>query len=258
MGRIRSFLLVLFFIVFSQQGMSQTVCIVDSYQIKETRQVVSFIEKELEDFVEIPFSEFKKEKLKGCSSLILLGTPAVARALKENVKKRIVYSFVLFPEALSLEKKKNFFGIRIIPLPQKTVEVFFNYTKLKKEKVALPVSDKTYKIAKNYIKGDSILKLVKLKKDYLTLEYKLLKYRYIFIFPDPYILKVLTLLKLLNFAKENKKVLITNLPDLENYGINFIYAVDLKELSKKILDLLESNSSERILPCPAKVKRWSP
>ena len=46
----------------------------------------------------------------------------------------------MFPEILELHKKKNFFGIRTIPLPEKTAEIFFSHTGFEKKKIAVPVS----------------------------------------------------------------------------------------------------------------------
>jgi hypothetical protein len=79
---------------------------------------------------------------------------------------------------------------------------------------------------------------------------------YIYIFPDRKLLKLTNLLKLIGWAKENKKILLTGLPDIAKFGVNFVYGVDLKLLAYKLASIAENEPEEKILPCPAKVQKW--
>ena len=178
--------------------------------------------------------------------------------MKKIKNKKVIYTFVMFPEILGLHKKKNFFGIRIIPLPDKIAEVFFSYTSFEKEKIAVPVSRRTQKIAKKYLSNSKLFKILSFDGDISRLKSELLNYKYIYIFPDPDVLKIVNLLKLMKFAKENEKIVITSLPDLDRYGVNFIYAVDYNMLAEKIIFLIKNTPEEKILSCPARVKLWNP
>jgi hypothetical protein len=252
------FLVISFFLVYVYPVNGKAVCIVDSYRIKATSYVESLIEKELNNFAVFSNVSLDREKVESCDPLILLGTPAVVEAMKKIKKKKVIYTFVMFPEILGLHKKKNFFGIRIIPLPDKTVEVFFSYTGFKKNKIAVPVSRRTQKIAKKYLSNSKLFEILPFDDDISRLKSKLSGYKYVYIFPDPALLRVVNLLKLMKFAKENGQVVITSLPDLDKYGVNFIYAVDYNLLAEKIVFLIKNTPEEKILPCPARVKLWSP
>jgi hypothetical protein len=251
-------LVVSFFLIYAYPASGRVICIVDSCGIKATSYVRSLIEKELNNFTVLSNVSVDKEKIKSCDSLVLLGMPAVAKALKKIKGQKIIYTFVMFPEILDLHKRKNFFGIRIIPLPDKTAEVFFSYTGLEKKKIAVPVSKGTQKIARKYLSNSRLFKILPFDGDISHLKSKLSGYEYIYIFPDPEVLWVVNLLKLMKFAKENGKIVITSLPDLDKYGVNFIYAVDYNILVERIIFLIKNDLRERILPCPARVKLWNP
>jgi len=259
MAKYRILLLVIsFFLIYVYPVNSKAVCIVDSYRIEATSYVRSLIEKELNNFTVFSDVSLDREKIESCDPLILLGTPAVVEAIKKIKNKKVIYTFVMFPEILGLHKKKNFFGIRIIPLPDKTAEVFFSYTGFEKKKIAVPVSRGTQKIAKKYLSNSKLFKILPFDGDISRLKSRLSKYEYIYIFPDPEVLEVVNLLKLMKFAKENEKIVITSLPDLDRYGVNFIYAVDYNMLAEKIIFLIKNTPEEKILSCPARVKLWNP
>jgi len=259
MVKYRIFLLVIsFFFIHVYPVNGKTVCIVDSYRIEATSYVRSLIEKELNNLAVFSNISLDREKIESCDPLILLGTSAVVEAMKKIKNKKVIYTFVMFPEILGLHKKKNFFGIRIIPLPDKIAEVFFSYTSFEKEKIAVPVSRRTQKIAKKYLSNSKLFKILSFDGDISRLKSELLNYKYIYIFPDPDVLKIVNLLKLMKFAKENEKIVITSLPDLDRYGVNFIYAVDYNMLAEKIIFLIKNTPEEKILSCPARVKLWNP
>jgi hypothetical protein len=259
MVRYRILLLVIsFFLVYVYPVSGKAVCIVDSYRIEATSYVKSLVEKELNNFAVFSNVSLDREKVESCDYLVLLGTPAVVEAMKKIKNKKVIYTFVMFPEILDLRKKKNFFGIRIIPLPDKTAEIFFSYTGLKKKKIAVPVSKRTQKIARKYFYNSELFKVLPFDGDISHLKSKLSGYEYIYIFPDPELLRVVNLLKLMKFANENGKIVITGLPDLDKYGVNFIYAADYDALVEKIISLIKGTPRERILSCPARVKLWNP
>ena len=259
MVRYRILLLVIsFFLVYVYPVSGKAVCIVDSYRIEATSYVKSLIEKELNNFAVFSNVNLDREKVESCDPMILLGTPAVVEAMKKIKGKKVINTFVMFPEILGLHKKKNFIGIRTIPLPDRTAEVFFSYTGFKKNKIAVPVSRRTQKIAKKYLSNSKLFEILPFDDDISRLKSKLSGYKYVYIFPDPALLRVVNLLKLMKFAKENGQVVITSLPDLDKYGVNFIYAVDYNLLAEKIVFLIKNTPEEKILPCPARVKLWSP
>ncbi len=252
------FLIISFLLAHICPVIAKAVCIVDSYRIEATSYVKSLLEKQLNNFPVISNVSFNREKIESCDPLILLGTSAVVKAMKRIKNKKVIYTFVMFPEILGLHKRKNFYGIRIIPLPDRTAEMFFSYTGFEKKKIAVPVSRETQKIVKKYLSNSKHFEILPFNGDISCLKSKLLNYKYIYIFPDPNVLNVVNLLKLMKFAKENKKIVITSLPDLDRYGVNFIYAVDYNMLAEKIVFLIKNTPEEKILPCPARVKLWSP
>jgi hypothetical protein len=80
----------------------------------------------------------------------------------------------------------------------------------------------------------------------------------VYLFPDPVVMKVSNLLKLLDFTSLRGIVTISNMPESEKFGINFIYAVDYDELVYEMVDILKSKEKldDKIIPCPAKVYVW--
>jgi len=229
-------------VLISSLARPQDVCIFDSYGIDATKEVLKLLKERLKD-----------SNGKNCRVKIILGTPGV---IKERAGlSKVVYSFVMFPELFGLDKRKNFYGVRIFPLPEKTAKEFFKTTKLPRKKIAVPVSRENLQIAKLYVKG-RYFKIITFKKDPLEVKKELQKYDYIYIFPDRKLLKLTNLLKLIGWAKENKKILLTGLPDIAKFGVNFVYGVDLKLLAYKLASIAENEPEEKILPCPAKVQKW--
>ena len=227
------------------------VCIIDSYGL----EVTDYVKKHLKEVLEKKKCVFPSST-NACDVEVLLGPGAVAKALKKKSRKKEIYTFVMFPEVLGLEKKENFVGVRIFPLPKETAEKFFSYTKLKKEKVAVPISKEMLSIAKRYLPDDTF-DVLPFSDDITAIYSKLGNYDYVYIFPDPKLLRVVNILNLVRFCKENGKILITGLPDLDKYDVNFVYAVDYDALVYLLAKLVEMDSKKGILPCPAKVKVWN-
>ncbi len=253
MVRIGILLLILFAIVPVRLSAKEVkVCVIDGYKIAVTQRV----KKSLERRIENGLNGFSLSNGFECDVSVLLGTPAVVDAMKKGQSKKYVYSFVLFPELLKLTKKKRFFGVRIFPLPEKTLRVFYRYTGFAKQKVAVPVSKRTLKVAKLYLPQSSF-KIVPFKDKIEETFNELRNFTYIYIFPDPQVLRIVNLLNLIRFAKEHKQILISGLPDLKKYEINFIYSVDYDRLVDKLVELVkERNPKEKLLPCPARVEIW--
>jgi len=226
-------------------------CVVDSYKIKVTSYVKDSLVKRLRKS-----GVFVSLSNNGCDVKVLLGTPAVVEALKRGEEKKVIYTFVMFPELLALEEKKNFIGIRIFPLPKRTAEKFFNYTGLKKKRIAVPISRKMVGLAERYLPKDTF-DIIPFSGDVATVYPKLKGYSYVYVFPDPVVLRVVNMLNLVKFCKSSGKVLLSGLPDLDRYDVDFIYAVDYDKLVDIIVKLVKGKPKERIVPCPARVKVWS-
>ena len=242
-------------LVFSGISEAEKVCVIDSYGIAVTERVkdslISYLGKE-----EV-VSYANLSEAKDCRVDVILGSPGVVEALNKVSDSKVVYSFVLFPEALKLDKRENFYGVRIFPLPVRTINKFFSWTGLKREKVAVLVSKSNKKIARLYLPS-RFFKVIYVNAKVEEAFPQLVKYKYIYIFPDPVVLKLVNLLSLVSYAKSTGKILIAGLPDLKRYDINFIYAVDFNDLVRDLARLVYSTPSKHILPCPAKVKVWSP
>jgi len=252
MGWIRVLVLILSVLLpFVSSAKGIRACIIDSYDI----QFTNYVKRRLEEILRtghtlVSYSQY------GCEVKVLLGTPAVVEALKKGERKKVIYTFVMFPELLKLKKRKNFFGIRIFPLPKRTVEKFFNCTGLKREKVAVPVSKDILELARLYLPSE-LFDIVTFSDDITSIYSKLKNYTYIYIFPDPNVLKVVNMLNIVKVSKTNGKILISGLPDLDKYDVNFVYAVDYDKLVEAIVKLLKETPKERLLPCPARVKVWN-
>ncbi|TCK05419.1 hypothetical protein [Phorcysia thermohydrogeniphila] len=252
MAWIRVFLLVFIVLLpLASSAKEVRACIIDSYGIR----VTNYVRERLEELLKRKYTLVSYSR-KSCDVKVLLGTPAVVRALKEGEKGRVIYTFVMFPELLRLEKKKNFIGIRIFPLPKRTAEKFFTYTGLERKKIAVPISKDMVKLAKRYLPPD-LFDLVPFSGDVATVYPKLKDYSYVYVFPDPVVLRIVNMLNLVKFCKNSGIILISGLPDLDRYDVNFIYAVDYNDLVDIIVELINENPKERIIPCPARVKVWN-
>jgi hypothetical protein len=259
MVRFRYFILIVlacisFSPIFNRDSYAADVCIIDSYKIKITQKIKDQLSMVLSQNGNVSYANYGDTRQ--CRVKIILGTPGVVKELKKaSPYEKVIYTFVMFPEVLGLDKKKNFYGVRIFPLPMRTINKFFSYTGMKKRKVAVIVSKMNEKIAKKYLPSHSfdILLINSRVEEAFP---KLNKYKYIYIFPDPEVLKLVNVLSLVNYAKHTGKILIAGLPDLDRYDINFIYAVDFPALTRELVKLTRENPKKHILPCPAKVKVW--
>ena len=254
MVRVRVLVLILIILLpLASSAGEVRACIVDSYGI----QVTSYVKERLTELLKKKkYTLISYSARKSCDIKVLLGTPAVAEALKRGEKGKVIYTFVMFPELLKLEKRRNFVGIRIFPLPKRTAEKFFAYTGLEKRKIAVPISGDMVNLAKRYLPSD-LFDIVPFSGDIATVYPKLKNYSYIYVFPDPVVLRIVNMLSLVKFSKSSGKILISGLPDLDRYDVNFIYAVDYDELVDLIVELIGENPKERIIPCPARVKVWN-
>ncbi len=256
MGRFGRVVLIVVFLIFNlgTNALAVSVCIVDSYKIAVTKKVYEQLAMALSHDSGISYARYGNSHK--CDVKIILGTPGVVKELKSCYPyEKVIYTFVMFPEMLGLDKKENFYGIRIFPLPERTVNEFFSYTKMKRDKVAVVVSRKFLSIAKKYLHS-KIFTIIPINSRTEEAFSKLEKFKYIYIFPDPGILKVSNFLALVSYSKYNHKILIAGLPDLNRYDVNFIYAVDFNRLTQQILKLVKTTPSTHILPCPAKIKVW--
>ncbi len=251
------FNLALAVFIFVSSAAGECVCIVKSYNFDVINDVVSDIVNSLEqgDMHSISLKKLKRPSW-DCDKLILLGTPAVVKSRDICSKGKIcIYSFVLFPEELNL--KGNFTGIRIFPLPKRTVEVFSKFTGLKPQKIALLVGRRTEEIAKKQVKGDRRFRVFVVKDDVSEVLDKLQSYRFVYLFPDPVVMRVSNLLKLLDFTSLRGIITISNMPETEKFGVNFIYGTDYQVLSRRIVSILKDGKPKKsILDCPAKVYVW--
>jgi len=220
----------------------------------------------IENSCDIPPSKLVEEKLKSyirkngyrvsCynyGAKVLLGTPAVEKELKskDNRNYKRVYTFVLFPEVLGLVKKKNFFGVRIFPLPLNTYQRFLRKTHFKGEEVAVPVSKNMLSIAKIYLPKKHF-KILVFKSSPLEIANKLKNYKVMYIFPDPKVLNVINLVTLIKYAKERNIKVISGLFDLNRFNLDYVDQIDYDKLAKYLIFLIQGKRSEKILPCPCR------
>ena len=244
MVRVAVFLLIF---VFNLPVYAADVCIVNSYSIPPAK------------FVEAKVRELLKQRNhrivnSDCSVKILIGTPAVVNELEKKDNCRKVYTFVLFPEKFNLEKRRNFWGIRVFPLPEKTYKRFLRVLCLKKKgKVAVPVSRSMLPIARIYLpKKDFVI--IPFNKSPVEIFRNLLKYSYVYVFPDPKLLKIVNLTTLVNFCKDNKLFVFSGLSDLSKFDLDYVDEIDYNKLAEKVVFLVEKSPEIKILPCPCRVK----
>lgn len=242
MGRISVILLIIQFLFIPSYALD--ACVVNSYSIPPAQ----YIEKKFKEIWK------KRGNHLDCNSYdvkVLIGTPAVVKSLKESGNYKRVYTFVLFPEVMHLDKKKNFYGVRIFPLPEKTYLRFLNKFHLKKSKVAVPLSKKLLNIGKIFLpKSDFII--ITFNRSPVEIFSKLEKYKYIYIFPDPNLLKTFNLISLINFASQNNIKVFSGIFDLKKFNLTYVDDVDFDQLVNDLILLSEGKIHSRILPCPCK------
>ena len=220
------------------------VCIVNSYPIPPARKV------------ELRVRELLKEQgdnvvSSGCSIKVLIGTPAVVEELKKNCNCKHVYTFVLFPEKFGLQRRSNYYGVRIFPLPDRTYKRFLTFFSLKSGKVAVPVSKEMLPIARIYLKKRYFV-IIPFKRSPVETFRELLNYKYVYIFPDPELLKLVNLVTLINFCKDNKLLIFSGLSDLSRFNLDYVDRIDFEKIAQEIVFLTENKSAVKILPCPVK------
>ena len=240
MVRVALFLLI--FLI--DMSYAKEVCVINSYSIQPAKYVEGKVKEILNE-------RGYKLVTSGCSVKILLGTPAVVKELKREDKCKKIYTFVLFPEKLGLDKMKNFFGIRIFPLPEKTYQRFLKIFCLKKQKVAVPVSENMLSIAKIYL-PKKYFTVISFRNSPVEIFKKLLSYKVAYIFPDPKVLKIVNLTTLLNFCKDNDIKVFSGLSDLSKFGLDYTDEVDYGVLSEELVELIDKTPKVKILPCPCK------
>lgn len=223
------------------------VCIVNSYHILPAEKLELKLKKLLKEHGNNIVSL-------DCSVKILIGTPAVAEDLKNDDKsKKYVYTFVLFPEELGLQYRKSYYGVRIFPLPDRTYKRFLKELSLKKRKVAVPVSEGMLPIARIYLNKRHFT-IIPFKNSSVETFRKLLKYKYVYVFPDPKLLKIVNLVTLVDFCRDNRLLIFSGLSDLSKFNLDYVDKIDFDKLAKEIVFLVENSPREKILPCPCKEK----
>ena len=244
MVRVAVFLLIL---IFNLPVYAADVCIVNSYSIPPAK------------FVEAKVRELLKQRNhrvvdSDCTVKVLIGTPAVVNELKKENNCKKVYTFVLFPEKFNLGKREDFWGVRVFPLPEKTYKRFLKTFCLKKKgKVAVPVSRSIVPIAQMYLpKRDFVI--IPFDKSPVEVFRILLKYSYVYVFPDPKLLKLVNLITLVNFCKDNRLLIFSGLSDLSKFDLDYVDEIDYNKLVEKIVFLVENNPKIKILSCPCKEK----
>jgi len=242
---VRLSLLLLIFLLLCRPGYGKElkVCVVNSYDIPPAKRLE-------EKVVELLKERGYEPSCGKCRVKIVIGTPGVVKELKEKRFRKLIFTFVLFPEELyQAFDGREVYGVRIFPLPERTVKAFASKRKLKKIKVAVPVSKEMEKIARRYL-PDEYFEVLPFKDNPTEVFNQIVNYRFVYIFPDPKLLKLVNLLRLIDFGKENGIVFLSGLGDLKKYGVDFVQEVSYQELARKLVDLVESSPKERILPCP--------
>ena len=243
MVRVATFILITFW-AFSSYALG--ICIENSYNIPPSK----LVEEKLKSYI------MKNGYYVSCynyGAKVLLGTPAVEKELKSEDDRnyKIIYTFVLFPEALGLVKKKNFFGVRIFPLPINTYKRFLRKTHFKGGKVAVPVSKDMLSIAKIYLPKRHF-KILVFRSSPLEVANKLKNYKVMYIFPDPKVLNVINLITLIKYAKEKNIKVISGLFDLDRFNLDYVDQIDYDKLAKYLILLIQGRENGKILPCPCR------
>lgn len=242
MVRISTLLLIVFNFFIPSYALD--ACVINSYPIPPAKYVQ-------EKFEEIWEKEGNSLDCKKFDTKLLIGTPAVVKELKSRGNYKRVYTFVLFPEVLKLDKRKNFYGVRIFPLPEKTYGRFLKKFHLKRKKVAVPLSRKVLKIAKLYL-PKSDFDILEFKKSPTEVFSKLSNYRYIYIFPDPNLLKPINLILLLDFANQKNIKTLSGVFDLKKFNLTYVDEIDLDRLVAELIFLSKGRGKRKLLPFPCK------
>jgi len=242
MVRITLFLLIFVFGLEAWCG-ELRVCVINSYTIPPAKEVEASVKEALKQEGYAVVDE-------GCDIKVVLGTPALAEELKRGEFKKLVFTFVLFPEEL-LEryKRDNVYGVRIFPLPERTVKSFLKGKKRRRVKVAVPVSREMLSIARVYL-PKRYFKILTFEHSPAEVFSKLTRYKYVYIFPDPKLLKVVNLLRLIGFGKESGIEFLTGLGDLKRYGVDYTQQVSYKGLVRSLVEAVKGKPKKKILPCP--------
>ncbi|RKQ63696.1 hypothetical protein C7457_0576 [Thermovibrio guaymasensis] len=240
---VRVTLLLLILIPCIAYAGKEEVCIYNSYNVPPALK----LKKKLEEILEEKGYDVSY-MADNCDVKLVIGTPALIRVLKKEDFKKLIYTFVLFPEELHIIRE-NVYGIRIFPLPERSVRVFMKEKGLNNIEVAVPISRKMLPIAKKYL-PKKYFKIFVFKKSPSEVFGKLIKYKYVYIFPDPKILKVVNLVNLISFGKENGILFLTGLKDLKNYDVDFVHGVSYEKLANEMVELIDKEPKEKILPCP--------
>jgi len=245
MVRFSLLLLIFLFLLQPGYGKELKVCVVNSYDIPPAKRLEGIV-------AELLRGRGYSLVDGGCSVKIVIGTPGLVKELKKRRFKKLIFTFVLFPEEFySAFDGKEVYGVRIFPLPERTVEAFISIKRLKSVKVAVPVSKEMVKIARQYFSKDYFEILV-FKDSPAEVFNQLVNYSVVYIFPDPKLLKLVNLLRLIDFGKENNIVFLSGLGDLKKYGVDFVQEVSYEKLAQELVELVESSPKEKILPCPVK------
>ncbi len=240
---VRVAVLILIFLL-DISAYAADVCIVNSYPIPPA--------KKLEEMVRKLLLEHNHRIVKnGCDVKILIGTPAVVKEMEREGHYKVIYTFVLFPEKFGLEKRKNFYGVRIFPLPVKTYKRFLRKYALKEEKVAVPISRDMVPIARMYLPRKYFV-ILPFKNSPVETFRDLLKYKYVYIFPDPKLLKLINLVTLVNFCKDNGLLVFSGLSDLSKFNLNYVDEIDYEKLAKLLVFLVNHTPKEKIISCPCR------
>jgi len=243
MGKFSILLLICYFL-FITTSHALNACVENAYSIPQAKYVENQFKKLwIEEGNKIDCSDYKVK--------VLIGTPAIAKELLAEGNYKRVYTFVIFPEEFNLTKRKNFFGVRIFPLPERTYLRFIRKLHLEKHKVAVLVSKDLKNIAKIYL-PKRIFKVIVFDKYPLEKLEEIKKYKYLYIFPDPYVLKVTNLITIINFAKQNNIKVFSGIFDLKKFGLTYVDEVNFDKLAEELFLLSKGEIKEKLLPCPCK------
>jgi len=240
---VRVAVLLLIFLLDVSVSASE-VCVINSYSIPPAKELEITVRKLL-------LKQNHRIVKSKCDVKVLIGTPAVVKEMNRKEQCKIVYTFVLFPEKFGLEKKKNFYGVRIFPLPERTYKRFLKKCSLERKKVAVPISEDMLEIARMYL-PEKYFVLLTFKNSPVETFRDLLKYKYVYIFPDSKLLKIVNLVTLVNFCKDNDLLVFSGLSDLSKFGLDYVDRVDYEKLAELLVFLVNRTPKERIVSCPCK------
>jgi hypothetical protein len=245
MAKLAIFLLITLLLPCSVRAVDRdlTVCVFNSYTIEPAKKLEKLIYQKL---------SLKNYILsdKNCDVEIVIGTPELMERLEKDSFKKLIYTFVLFPEEVKTDKE-NVYGVRIFPLPERTLKAFKERENLKEITVAAPISRRMVKIAQLYLDDEEFKKII-FSESPTEIYGELKRYRYVYIFPDPKLLKRINMIDLITFGKKHGIKFLSGLGDLKEYGVDFVQEVSYEKLAEALVSLIEEEPEERILPCPVK------